>query len=164
MKKTRSIRTSHTKITQCCFALLHDKNSPSRSAHSSHTRILKNTHILKPKKKAEQNDEPRTGDSFSKITNMSLKESKGSSSSKELLKLNSKELKFRPDLVAVDGVLYDLHNIAKSHPGGSIVLASGGKLFVLLVQTEVLHQTHDFVQQALYCVYDSLTLCRSEIL
>ena len=69
-------------------------------------------------------------------------ESKGSSnsSSKELLKLNSQELKFRPDLVAVDGVLYDLKNIAKSHPGGSIVLASGGTFFVLDVETEVLHQ------------------------
>lgn len=73
---------------------------------------------------------------------MSLKivESKGSSSSKELLKLNSQELKFRPDLVAVDGVLYDLKNIAKSHPGGSIVLASGGKRFVLHVETDFLHQ------------------------
>ena len=84
---------------------------------------------------------------------MSLKESKGSSnsSSKELLKLNSQELKLRPDLVAVDGVLYDLKNIAKSHPGGSIVLASGGKVFVLHVETDFLHQKHDFVHKALYC-------------
>ena len=83
---------------------------------------------------------------------MSLKivESKGSSSSKELLKLNSQELKLRPDLVAVDGVLYDLKNIAKSHPGGSIVLASGGKRFVLEVETDFLHQKHDFVHNTLY--------------
>ena len=80
-------------------------------------------------------------------------ESKGSSnsSSKELLKLNSQELKFRPDLVAVDGVLYDLKNIAKSHPGGSIVLASGGTFLVLHVETGFLHQKHDFVHKTLYC-------------
>ena len=60
-----------------------------------------------------------------------IEESKGSSSKDLNIKLNSRELKSRPDLVAVDGVLYDVNNIAKSHPGGSIVLASGGTFFFL---------------------------------
>ena len=95
---------------------------------------------------------------------MSLKESKGSSSSSNLkfLKLNSQELKSRPDLVAVDGVLYDVNNIAESHPGGSIVLASGGTFFVLDVETVFLYQKHDFAHKALYCVFYSLMLRRTE--
>ena len=41
------------------------------------------------------------------------------------IKLSSDELLRRPDLTAVDGVLYDVHNIAREHPGGDVVFAAG---------------------------------------
>ena len=81
-------------------------------------------------------------------------ESKGSSSKDLNIKLNSRGLKSRPDLVAVDGVLYDVNNIAKSHPGGSIVLASGGTFFFSFLQTQSFSPHRSY--KALYCVYNSI--------
>jgi len=42
------------------------------------------------------------------------------------LRLTTKMLRERDDLCAIDGVLYDLDSFAPTHPGGSVVLASGG--------------------------------------
>eukprot|EP00939_MAST-03C_sp_MAST-3C-sp1_P005057 g5057.t1 len=43
----------------------------------------------------------------------------------EHLSLTTEQLKDRPDLVAIDGVLYDLDAIAPRHPGGEVIRASG---------------------------------------
>lgn len=43
----------------------------------------------------------------------------------EDLVLTSQQLKERPDLIAVDGILYNLEALAPVHPGGSIILAAG---------------------------------------
>eukprot|EP00667_Euglena_gracilis_P006177 EG_transcript_6226 len=41
------------------------------------------------------------------------------------LSLTTEQLLERPDLVAIDGILYDLEGLAKVHPGGDLILASG---------------------------------------
>ena len=41
------------------------------------------------------------------------------------LTLTSKELRERPDLVGVDGVLYDLSGFARVHPGGAQIAGAG---------------------------------------
>jgi fatty acid desaturase (delta-4 desaturase) len=43
----------------------------------------------------------------------------------ERLSLTTDQLLKRPDLVAVDGVLYDIVGLAKAHPGGDLIQASG---------------------------------------
>lgn len=42
------------------------------------------------------------------------------------LKLTRGQLFSRPDLVAVDGVLYDLKSFAPNHPGGAVIKGTGG--------------------------------------
>ena len=48
-----------------------------------------------------------------------------SGSGSQPLSLTSEELKDCPDLVAVDGRLYDLAGFAKVHPGGAVIEAAG---------------------------------------
>ena len=44
---------------------------------------------------------------------------------KTQLKLTTQDLKSRPDLVAVDGILYDLAGFAPHHPGGTHIQGAG---------------------------------------